>query len=162
MPEEKPTRRQPTTRERDDWRPTKGPVPEPSATDPLRADEVPGSPSMLHKFGYAFQGIAYGVTTQINLKVHLVATVIVVIISLLLRVPPTQLAILLVLCGAVVAAELMNTAVECVVNLASPGFHPLAKAAKDCGAGSVLVLAITAVIVGLIIWGQALMALLAL
>lgn len=143
----------------DRYRPTTGPVPEAGPTDPLRAAEVPTAPSMRARFGYAFQGIRYGISTQINLRIHLTATAIVVVLALLLKVPPTQFCILMLTCGAVISAELLNTAVECTVNLASPGYHPLAKAAKDCAAGAVLALALFAVVIGIVIFGPPLLAL---
>jgi diacylglycerol kinase len=124
------------------------------------AGEVPVNPSIPQKFGYAFQGIAHGVKTQINVRIHLVATVLAVALALALRVPVSQLVTIVLLCAAVISAELMNTAIESVVDLVSPEYHRLAKAAKDCAAGAVLVLAIAAVVIGLVVYGEAILALL--
>ena len=102
-------------------------------------------------FACAFSGIAQGFA-QRNMRIHLTFAVIAIVACALLRCTVAEWAIVLVLIGLVIAAELFNTAIEATVDLASPDIHPLAKRAKDIAAGAVLVLAITAVIVGLIIY----------
>ena len=102
-------------------------------------------------FAYAFSGIAQGLA-QRNMRIHLVFAVIAIVACALLRCTVAEWIIVLVLIGLVIAAELINAAIEAVVDLASPDIHPLAKRAKDVAAGAVLVLAITAVVVGLIIY----------
>ena len=77
-----------------------------------------------------------------------------------LRVSLDQWAILLTMIALVFHAEIINTALEAIVDKVSPEFHPLAKVAKDCAAGAVLVTALAAVIVGLLIFGPKLLALL--
>lgn len=106
-----------------------------------------------NSFKYAFSGFFYVLKTQKNAWLHLAATVIVVAVSLWAKIGRLEwLAILLVI-GLVWMAEFMNTALEVIVDLASPEKHPLAKVAKDVGAASVLIAAILAVIIGIsVLW----------
>ena len=106
-----------------------------------------------NSFKYAFSGFFYVLKTQKNAWLHLAATIVVVSVSLWLKIGRLEwLAILLVI-GLVWMAEFMNTALEVIVDLASPEKHPLAKVAKDVGAASVLIAAILAVIIGVsILW----------
>lgn len=111
--------------------------------------------SLPRKFGYALAGIAHGFKTQLNLRIHAAVAVVAVIAAIVLKVPAPEFLLIGVLIAAVISAELFNTAIESVVDLASPQVHPLAKAAKDCAAGAVLVLAIASVVLGLIIYIRA-------
>ncbi|HOZ37476.1 MAG TPA: diacylglycerol kinase family protein [Anaerolineaceae bacterium] len=106
-----------------------------------------------NSFKYAFSGFFYVLKTQKNAWLHLAATIVVVAVSLWLNIGRLEwLAILLVI-GLVWMAEFMNTALEVIVDLASPEKHPLAKVAKDVGAASVLIAAILSVIIGMsILW----------
>lgn len=122
--------------------------------------EVPRDPTLRQKLGFALQGIRYGIVTQVNVRIDLIVAICVVAAGILLRVPPHEFVVLLLTCGAQIAAELSNTAIECVVDLVSPEWHPLAKAAKDTAAGAALVLAIFAAIIGVTIFGRAVLALL--
>jgi diacylglycerol kinase len=99
-------------------------------------------------FRYACAGLAYVVRTQPNCQVHLLALVLVVALGLWLALPLHELAILALTIGLVLAAEAINTAIEATVDLVSPEFHPLARAAKDAAAGAVLVAAAASVVVG--------------
>ena len=107
--------------------------------------------SLPRSFACAFSGIAQGFG-QRNMRIHLVVAVLAIIACAVLRCTAVEWAIVLVLIGLVIAAELFNTAIEAAIDLASPDIHPLAKRGKDIAAGAVLVLAITAVVVGLIIY----------
>lgn len=82
---------------------------------------------------------------------HFVAALVVLLTALFLRVTPIEFALLALSILFVLFAELINTAVEAVVDLASPGYHPLAKVAKDTAAGGVLVAAMGAAIMGYLI-----------
>ncbi len=106
-----------------------------------------------NSFKYAFSGFFYVLKTQKNAWLHLAATIVVAAVSLWLKIDRLEwLAILLVI-GLVWMAEFMNTALEVIVDLASPEKHPLAKVGKDVGAASVLIAAILAVIIGVsILW----------
>ncbi|HPR34081.1 MAG TPA: diacylglycerol kinase family protein [Anaerolineaceae bacterium] len=106
-----------------------------------------------NSFQYAFAGIKYVLKTQKNAWLHLAATVIVVAVSLWLRIDRIKWMAILLVIGLVWMAEFMNTALEIIVDLASPEKHPLAKVGKDVGAASVLIAASLAVIIGvLVLW----------
>lgn len=110
-------------------------------------------------FGHAWAGIGHGLRTQTNLRLHVAAAGCVVIAGLLLRVSPIEWAILVVTIMIVVSAELFNTSIEALVDRVGSEPHPLSKIAKDTAAGAVLIGAIGAVIVGLLIFGPRLLAL---
>jgi diacylglycerol kinase (ATP) len=107
--------------------------------------------SRLHSFGHALRGLAYVVRTQRNAWIHVVISVVVLVLSLWLRLNPLEWAIIILTMAMVFTAEFLNTAIEAVVDLASPHKHPLAKVGKDVGAGAVLIAAIAAILVGLLI-----------
>jgi diacylglycerol kinase len=104
-------------------------------------------------FGYAFAGLKHAVSTQRNLRIHLAIAVLVVGLGIYLKLSFRDWAILAITIGAVITGELINTVVETIVDLASPEYHDLAKIAKDVAAGTVLVMALTAIAVGLLILG---------
>ena len=111
----------------------------------------------LKGFTYAFSGIAYAVKTQRNLRFHI--TLMAFMFFFLLRydffkISKAGFALLAITCGVVIALELVNTAIETVVDLVSPDYNRLAKIAKDTAAGAVLVSAVAAVAEGLIIMLQ--------
>jgi undecaprenol kinase len=86
-------------------------------------------------------------------RIHAVAALAVVVAAALLRVPPASWALLALAIALVLAAELLNTALEAVVDLVSPGDHPLAKQAKDVAAGAVLVASLGALAAGaFVLW----------
>ncbi|MCS6848615.1 MAG: diacylglycerol kinase family protein [Anaerolineae bacterium] len=115
------------------------------------------SPSLLASFRFAFEGIAYAFRTQRNFKVHCGVMLAVVIVGLVVGLSVEQWAILALVSGLVFQAELMNTALEAVVDHVSPEFHALAKVAKDCAAGAVFLTALCAVVVGLLVLGPPLL-----
>jgi len=117
------------------------------------------SPNLIASFGFALEGIAHAFRTQRNFKLHVGITLAVIVAGILLRISVEQWAILAVTIALVLQAELVNTALEAVVDHVAPEFHALAKIAKDCAAGAVLVCAVVAVIVGLLILGPRLLAL---
>lgn len=92
-------------------------------------------------FGYAGKGIWSTVTRQRNFRVHISAALMVVALSWLLRITAAQWGLVVLAMGLVLGLELVNTAIEALVDLASPGYHRLAGAAKDAAAGAVLVAA---------------------
>jgi undecaprenol kinase len=108
--------------------------------------------SFLSSFGFAAEGIRYAMITQRNMKVHGVATLLVVLAAIVLGVSSIQWLFLLLAITLVLMAELFNTALEAVVDLASHDIHPLAKAAKDTAAGAVLLTAAFAVIVAIMVF----------
>jgi diacylglycerol kinase len=116
----------------------------------------------IESFRYAFAGLFYMMRTQRNAWIHATATLSVIAMGLWLQLEAVHWAILALTIGLVWMAEFVNTALEAVVDLASPDIHPLAKVGKDVAAAAVLVGAITSVAVGLLILGPALWARIAL
>lgn len=109
--------------------------------------------SRLHSFRHAFRGWFYALRTQRNAWIHSAVATIVLILGIWLQLSPLDWAIIILTIAMVFAAEFMNTAIEAVVDLASPDTHPLAKIAKDVGAAAVLVAALAAIIIGLLLLG---------
>ncbi len=118
--------------------------------DNKTSDDIPRS--LPRSFSYAFRGIATAVAGERNMKIHIAAAVAALIACAALRCTPVEWAIVIIMIALVVSAEMFNTAIESVVDLASPQIHPLAKKAKDMAAGAVLVLAIASVVVGLVVY----------
>jgi len=108
--------------------------------------------TLLSAFRYAFAGVGYLLTTQRNAKIHCAFAMLAVLMGLLLRISRTEWLALVLTITLVLTMEGVNTAVEAVVDLASPGYHPLAKIAKDVAAGTVLLAAIGSVVAGLLIF----------
>jgi diacylglycerol kinase (ATP) len=104
-------------------------------------------------FRFAFEGWSYVLRSQHNAWIHTVATIVVLILALWLRVSRLEWAILILTIAFVWSAEFANTALEAVIDLISPEKHPLAKIAKDVAAGAVLVSACAAVLIGLLLLG---------
>ena len=114
--------------------------------------------SRIAAFGHAFRGWGFVVKTQYNAWIHTVVAAVVIALGLWLGLPPRDWAVLALTIAMVFTAEFINTAIEIIVDLASPAPHPLAKAGKDVGAGAVLVAALAAVLIGLLILGPPLWA----
>ncbi|MGN7468613.1 diacylglycerol kinase family protein [Brevibacillus sp. SAFN-007a] len=108
-------------------------------------------------FGYALQGIAYTVKTQRNMQIHVAAAVLVLAAAWWLHIPRSDVLLVFFSIALVFSLELANTAVEAVVDLASPDWHEKAKIAKDACAGAVLVAAILSVIIGIAVFGPPLL-----
>ena len=107
----------------------------------------------IRAFGYAFHGWWYVLRTQRNAWIHALATFLVVLLAAWLGLPARDWAVLVLAIALVWAAEILNTALEAVVDLASPQHHPLAKVGKDVGAAAVLIAALTSIVIGLLILG---------
>jgi len=110
-------------------------------------------------FGHAFRGVGAALRSEVHLRFHAVATAAAVGLGFYLGISRLEWALVALAIGAVWAAELLNTAVEALVDLASPDYHPLAGKAKDVAAGAVLVVAAAALVVGLLVFGPPLWAL---
>ncbi|WP_106829667.1 diacylglycerol kinase family protein [Parabacteroides pacaensis] len=112
--------------------------------------------SSLHKrlksFLYAFQGIGELIKSEPNARIHLFATVCVVLAGLYFKLSPTEWIAVIIVIGGVFSAEGVNSSIETLGDLVSPGYHPSVKKAKDLAAGAVLLVAIAAALVGLIIF----------
>ncbi len=113
----------------------------------------PRSRSRLASFRYAVAGLAHVLRTQRNAWIHAVASLFVVVLAFWLQLGLTQWAVLVLAMALVWMAEFVNSALEAIVDLASPDVHPLAKVGKDVGAAAVLIAAVSAALVGLLILG---------
>lgn len=103
--------------------------------------------SLAHAFSCAGAGVVHALRTQRNMKIHAAVAVVAVALGLAFGIEPAEWAAIIVCIGTVFAAECLNTAIEAVVDLVSPGYHELARHAKDCAAGAVFVCAVAAVAV---------------
>jgi diacylglycerol kinase (ATP) len=114
--------------------------------------------SFWRSFHHAFEGIVYAARTQTNMRLHLIAGALVLAATLYLRLQRPYVIGIVITVAVVLGFELLNTAVEAIVDLLSPEVHPLAKVAKDASAGAVLIVAFTAVIVGYLTFYEGIMA----
>ncbi len=121
---------------------------------------IPGSnrehPTFIRSFGYAIEGFRTAVATERNIKVQLLVGVLAVVAGVVLRIDALSWVLVLLCIGLVLFAELVNTSIEAIVDLATQDLHPLAKRAKDIAAASVFTLSITATVVGIIVFVRAL------
>lgn len=107
---------------------------------------------LINSFKYAFFGIEQAYIGEQNLKIHTVIAIMVIAGGFFFKISYVEWLVCLVLIGLVLMAEFFNTAIEYVVDLASPEIHPLAKAAKDTASAGVLMMAIVSAVIGLIIF----------
>ena len=110
------------------------------------------SQSLFQSFNFAAEGIIHAVRTQRNLWIHFAIAVAVLVAAIGFGASKLELAVLLLAITFVLVAELVNTAVEAVVDVASTSFDPIAKIAKDIAAGAVLVAALNAIAVGYLVF----------
>ncbi len=109
--------------------------------------------SRLAAFQYAFEGWWYVLRSQRNAWIHAAASIAVVAMAAWLNLNRLEWVLLVVAVALVWTAEFMNTAIEALVDLASPDHHPLAKVSKDVGAAAVLIAAGASVLIGLLVMG---------
>jgi diacylglycerol kinase len=111
-------------------------------------------------FGFALEGFRYITQTQPNWRIHLAAAAGAVVAGIALQVSPTEMAVLGLAVGLVLALEAVNTAVECTIDSQGGAPSMMAKHAKDASAGAVLVAAGTSLFVAVLIFGPRIVALL--
>ena len=116
------------------------------------------SSSRLAAFRYAFNGWWFVLRTQRNAWIHALATLLVLLMSIWLQISLMEWALILFAVVLVWMAEFLNTALEAVVDLASPEENSLAKVGKDVGAAAVLIAAVGAALIGLLVLGPPLWA----
>ena len=125
---------------------------------------IPGTgrnhPTFKRSFLFALQGFRTAVATERNIRFMLVGAAFAVVMGLLLRIDALSWACVIICCGCVLSTELINTAIETVVDLVSPEFHPLAGRAKDVAAAASWTVSIMAVIIAAIVYIRALLILL--
>lgn len=103
----------------------------------------------LRSFKFAFRGLSILLLTQPNARIHLVAATVAVSGGFYFRISVTEWMLIFISIGMVLAMEAMNSALESLTDLVSPGHHPLAGRAKDLAAAAVLLTAIAALAVGI-------------
>jgi diacylglycerol kinase (ATP) len=110
------------------------------------------APSLLDSFNYAFEGIIHVLRTQRNLRIHFLIAVVVLIAALYLDISKIELIALLLSIAFVLITEMVNTAIEGVIDISTTSFDPNAKLAKDIAAGAVLIATVNAVAVGYLVF----------
>jgi diacylglycerol kinase (ATP) len=110
------------------------------------------APSLLHSINYAFEGVIHVLRTQRNMRIHFMIAVGVLIAAIVTGVQRFELIALLLSIAFVLIAEMINTAVEAAIDVATTAFDPLAKLAKDIAAGAVLIATVNAVVVGYLVF----------
>lgn len=106
----------------------------------------------IHSFKYAIRGIRMVIKSEKNMQIHLIVAVLVVIAGWFFNINTIEWMLCMLCFGLVFGAEMVNTSIENLVDLASPKKHELAGKAKDMAAGAVLISALFAAVVGLIIF----------
>lgn len=109
---------------------------------------------LVDSFNYAISGIVYAVRTQRNMRIHMIAALIVLTACFFYDLSKLEILILTITITMVIMAEMINTAIECAIDVTANFYHPLAKIAKNTAAGAVLVTAVNAIVVGYIIFWE--------
>lgn len=107
---------------------------------------------IFNSFKYAFEGILSSLKTEKNMKFHMLAMIFVIILGIYFKINKVEWCICIICIVLVISTELVNTAIETVVDMICPEKNDKAKLAKDVAAGAVLVLALGAIVIGLIIF----------
>ncbi len=110
------------------------------------------SVGLLRSFRFAFAGVSYLIRTQRNARIELTVGAAVVVLAAWLRVSAVEWAVLILAIALVLSLEALNTALEIAVTLASPERQPLAKAAKDVAAATVLIACVASVAIGIVLF----------
>ncbi len=123
---------------------------------PAQSRPSPGrAATLIDSFNYAFEGIIHVLRTQRNLRLHFLAAILVFAAAIALGVSRLQLIALVLSIAFVLVAEMLNTAIETVIDLSTTSFDPHAKLAKDIAAGAVLIASIAALGVGYLVFEDA-------
>ena len=107
---------------------------------------------LVDSFNFAIEGLISALKNEKHMKVHILAAIIIVILAIIINASKVEILIISLSVSFVIITELVNTAVEAIIDLVSPERHPLAKLAKDVAAGAVLVAAINALCVGYLLF----------
>jgi diacylglycerol kinase (ATP) len=110
------------------------------------------APTMLDSFNFAFEGIIHVLRTQRNMRIHFAVAVGVLIAALAVDVSRLELIALLLAIAFVLIAEMINTAIEGAIDVATTSFDPMAKLAKDIAAGAVLIATVNAIAIGYLVF----------
>lgn len=107
---------------------------------------------LIHSFKYAGTGIFTSLKKEKNMKIHFFAMILVIILGIIFQISSTEWIACIILFAGVIGTEMLNTAIETVVDMVTPYKNSKAKIAKDVAAGGVLVWAIASVFIGGIIF----------
>ncbi|MEI8105728.1 MAG: diacylglycerol kinase [Actinomycetes bacterium] len=110
------------------------------------------APGIFDSFNYAAEGVVHVLRTQRNMRIHFLVATVVLVVALAVNVTKIELIALLISITFVLIAEMLNTAIESTVDIATTSFDPLAKLAKDIAAGAVLIASLNAVAVGYLVF----------
>ena len=110
--------------------------------------------TLLESFNFAVEGIVHVVRTQRNMRIHLLAAVIVLVAAIWVGVSKLELIALLLAIAFVFIAEMINSALEQAIDVATTSFDPLAKLAKDVAAGAVLIATVNAIAIGYLVFSS--------
>jgi diacylglycerol kinase (ATP) len=108
--------------------------------------------SIVESFNYAVEGVIHVLRTHRNMRIHFAAAVAVLVLALVLGVDRIELVVLLISVAFVLVAEMVNSAIEAAIDVATSSFDPLAKLAKDIAAGAVLIASVNAIAVGYLVF----------
>src|SRR3954464_12132851 len=134
----------------------------PARSRPRARDEVEGGAvervtkrrpqNLLESFNFAFEGIIHVLRTQRNMRIHFLVAVVVLVAAVWVGVTKLELIALLLAIAFVFITEMINSAIEQAIDVATTSFDPLAKLAKDVAAGAVLIATVNAVAVGYLVF----------
>jgi diacylglycerol kinase (ATP) len=120
----------------------------------LRVAASRRAPSIFESFNYAFEGIIHVLRTQRNMRIHFAIAVVVLVAALFVGVSKTELIALLIAISFVLITEMINTAIEGAIDVATTSFDPMAKLAKDIAAGAVLIASVNALAIGYLVFAR--------
>jgi len=110
------------------------------------------TPSLIESFNWAFEGIIHVLRTQRNMRIHFLVAIVVLVVGLATNVSRLELIALLLAISFVLIAEMINTAIEGAIDVATTEFDPMAKLAKDIAAGAVLIATVNAIAIGYLVF----------
>jgi diacylglycerol kinase (ATP) len=110
------------------------------------------APSLLESFNFAFEGIIHVLRTQRNMRIHFAIAAAVLILALAVGVSRLELIALMISIAFVLIAEILNSAIEGAIDVATTSFDPMAKLAKDMAAGAVLIATVNAIAIGYLVF----------
>lgn len=122
--------------------------------------KVYGIGRFLKSVKYSLQGLYYAYRYEQSLWLHGFATILAVIMGFIFKISLSEWAIIFIALGAILALELINTAIEAAVDLTTTEIHPLAKIAKDCGSAASFVMSIVSIVISMFVFGPYLLELL--
>lgn len=117
-----------------------------------RKYKVKKNKNLYESFRHAYEGIIYVITRERNMHIHVSVATLVIIAGVLFQISYAEWLACLILIGSVLSLEMINTAIESVVDLITTNENPIAKVAKDASAGAVLIMAIISAFIGVVIF----------